>query len=273
MFADLTFRELLDRFASPDPTPGGGSAAATAGALGASLLAMVAGMSKTKTGAPAERTALDAARADLVRQRDRLIDLIDRDARAYDLVVAAYRRPKGTDEEKAARKTAIQDAMQVATETPLETMKVCSETMTLAVPVGEHGNPSAKTDIGVGLQLLSVGLQGGAYNVAINLDGLADQALARSIAESTLAIMRTIHESMSRTAAPAGLGDIWTTLARHAGVQVPDPGQGAAVHAAEALRYIGTPEAKAALESLAGSADETVAASARGALARFGVTS
>ena len=122
--ADKSLISVLDAFASSDPTPGGGSAAALLGALGASLFAMVAGLPKTKTGTPEERTALDAARTEILRGRDLLVELIDRDAAAYDLVVAAYRRPKSTDAEKTARTATIQDALRAATEVPVETIRV-----------------------------------------------------------------------------------------------------------------------------------------------------
>ncbi len=121
MLATQSLTDVLDAFSSSAPTPGGGSAAALAGALGASLLAMVAALPKTKNNTPEERAALDAARATILRLRSQLVELIDRDAAAYDAVVAAYRLPKGTDEEKAVRKTAIQDALKLATDVPLET--------------------------------------------------------------------------------------------------------------------------------------------------------
>ena len=102
MLTSQTVAELLDAFASPDPTPGGGSAAALAGALGASLLAMVAGMPKTKAGSAADRAALDEARRHLLAARSTLIGLIERDSAAYDLVVSAYRRPKETPDDKTS---------------------------------------------------------------------------------------------------------------------------------------------------------------------------
>src|SRR4029077_7994706 len=109
---------------------------ALAGAIGASLLAMVAAMPKTKTGTPDAREALDAARVRLMAARAALTGLVDRDSAAYDLVVAAYRKPKATDEEKAARKVAIQDAMRVATEVPLETATLCAGALADAAIVG-----------------------------------------------------------------------------------------------------------------------------------------
>lgn len=84
---------------------------------------MVAALPKTKTGDAAERTALDASGKALAELRQKLASLVDEDTRAYDLVTSAYKRPKGTDEEKAARKEAIQAAMRAATEAPLATMR------------------------------------------------------------------------------------------------------------------------------------------------------
>lgn len=173
-----TVTGLLDAFSSADPTPGGGSASALAGAVSASLLSMLASMPKSRTNAAAEREALDAAHAELAPLRATLTALIDRDAEAYDLVVAAYRRPKATDEEKAARKAAIQDAMRVATELPLETMKACAALLRLAAIVGAHGNSNAASDVHVAGLLATAGLQGARANVDINLSGISDPALA-----------------------------------------------------------------------------------------------
>src|SRR5688500_18419644 len=94
----LSVTALLDGFASSTPTPGGGSAAALSGAVGASRLAMVAALPKTKTGEAAERTALYAAGATLKTLRKELAGLIDEDTHAYDLVTSAYKRPRATDE-------------------------------------------------------------------------------------------------------------------------------------------------------------------------------
>src|SRR5690242_16690117 len=103
--------DLLDAFASNDPVPGGGSAAALAGALGASLLLMVAGLAKTRTGAPEEAADLAAAAARLRPLRDTLTLLVDRDSDAYSAVVDAMRLPKTTETDKQQRRSAIDLAM------------------------------------------------------------------------------------------------------------------------------------------------------------------
>lgn len=182
MLIDRTVPSLLDAFSSATPTPGGGSAAALAGATGTALLVMVTGMPKSKTNAIAEREALDAANIELRALRETLAGLIDRDASAYDLVVAAFRRPKGTDEEKAERKAAIQDATRVATEVPLETIRACVSAMRHGQAALTHGNPSAASDAKVGIRLLYAAALGAKDNVDINLDGLTDQTIRESIA-------------------------------------------------------------------------------------------
>jgi formiminotetrahydrofolate cyclodeaminase len=181
MLIDRTVTDLLDAFASPDPTPGGGSAAALTGALGASLLAMVAGMPKAKTTEDEPRAALAAARTRLLDARATLLTLIDRDSAAYDGVVAAYRRPKDTDADKAARKAAIQQALRLATEVPLETATRCSDAIRDGATVEAYGNPNASSDVGTGLALLRAGLHGALLNVEVNLGALTDADLVAAI--------------------------------------------------------------------------------------------
>lgn len=178
---DRTVTGILDAFASSDPTPGGGSASALAGAMAAALLAMVSGMAKSKTNTPEERTALDSANAEIIPLREQLTALVDRDAGAYDLVVAAYRKPKATDDEKAARKAAIQDAMRVATEIPLETMKACHALLRLQAVVAANGNSNAASDVHVAGLLAHAALNGARSNVDINLEGISDPAVAQAL--------------------------------------------------------------------------------------------
>ena len=160
--------ELLDRFASPDPTPGGGSAAALAGALGAGLVSMVSAMPKTRTGAPGERDRLDAALGWAREAGARLRRLVDDDAAAYDAVVAAYRLAKGTDEEKAFRKAAVASAMERATEVPFRTAEACLVVLKAAQEAAAHGNANALSDARTAGALAWAGLVGAAENVRIN---------------------------------------------------------------------------------------------------------
>jgi formiminotetrahydrofolate cyclodeaminase len=217
MLIDKTVSALLEDFSSPTPTPGGGSASALSGAIGTSLLAMGAGMTKTRSGSPEARTALDAARTRLLALRSTLSELVDRDAAAYDLVMAAYKRPRDTAADKAARKTAIQAAMRQATDVPLETMRACAEALEAAVPVAEHGNPSAISDVAVGVGLLMQALQGGFYNVETNLGSVSDPEAVESITRSARAVLSSAGESVRRVYQAPGFVELVKATAARAG--------------------------------------------------------
>lgn len=166
----LSANDLLDRFASEAPTPGGGSAAALAGALAASLVEMVASLPKTRTGAADEREKLDAAKASAAKAGGRLRQLVDLDTEAYNAVTAAYRLPKATDEEKAARSAAIKVAMRQATDVPMETCERAAEVLRAAAQVLAHGNPNASSDARTAIALCRAALDAGAENVRVNVD-------------------------------------------------------------------------------------------------------
>jgi glutamate formiminotransferase/formiminotetrahydrofolate cyclodeaminase len=185
-FADLTVAAFFDALASPEPTPGGGTAAAVAGGMGACLLMMVAGLAKSRNDTETERVALKEARAALSSIRDRLLALADTDAAAYNEVVAAYRLPKATDPEKAARKQAVQRAMRAATDAPLEALRVVLEAAPHARVVAEHGNRSAASDVRVALELLEAAAAGATANVEINLTDLDDEAYRKTAAMTVM---------------------------------------------------------------------------------------
>jgi formiminotetrahydrofolate cyclodeaminase len=227
MLTDKSVTELLDAFASPEPTPGGGSAAALCGALGASLFAMVASLPKTRNATPEDRAALDDARAQLNALRKRLVELVDRDAAAYDAVVAAYRLPKGTDAEKASRKAAIQAALQRATEVPVDTLAACREALGLGGTIAEHGNPSAVSDIAVAVQTLLTGIQGAWVNIGINLQGLTDQGVVDAIVEKVQAT-QIDPMALYHTYQSSGLIDLMRKTAERLGpiaLHPPPPGE------------------------------------------------
>ena len=175
-FGEMALADVMDAFSSTDPVPGGGSAAALAGAVGTSLLLMVAGIPKTKTGAPEETADLAEAAARLHPLRDQLLELVDRDSDAYTQVMAALRLRKETDAEKAARTEAIDRATRAATETPLDTMRACQQALRGAVIVASNGNRRTTSDVGVGVELLLAALRGARMNVDINLSTLDDGA-------------------------------------------------------------------------------------------------
>jgi formiminotetrahydrofolate cyclodeaminase len=164
----LTALKFLDRVAGPEPTPGGGSAAALAGALAAALVEMVCGMPKTKGAVAQERAWLDAAGRTAKEAGAQLRSLVDQDAAAYDAVVAAYRLPKASEAEKARRGDAVTAAMRRATEVPLQTAEACLRVLEAARAAADHGNPNATSDARTGAALAWAGLLGALENVRIN---------------------------------------------------------------------------------------------------------
>ena len=193
LFSEMALPDLIDAFSSNDAVPGGGSAAALAGALGTSLLLMVAGLPKTKAGAPEETADLAEASSRLHPLRDSLLELVDRDSDAYRQVMDAFRLAKESDAEKAARKQAIDHATRAATEAPLDTMRACQQALRGAVVVAANGNRRTTSDVGVGIELLLAALRGARLNVEINLSTLDDAAYA--------ARMRTEVDELERDAA------------------------------------------------------------------------
>lgn len=174
MLRDLSLADLLDAFSSPDPTPGGGSAAALSSAVGASLLLMVAALPKTRNGSDEDRAALAGARQELGEARDRLSAAIDGDTAAYNGVVAAYKRPKASAEEQTVRKEAIQQALRAATDVPLDVMRQSLRALEAAAVVARHGYKSAASDVGVAIAMLRAGATGAHLNVGINLESIGD---------------------------------------------------------------------------------------------------
>jgi formiminotetrahydrofolate cyclodeaminase len=185
----MTTSDLLAAFRSSEPTPGGGSASALAGAVGASLLAMVAGLPKPRATSDDEVQRLGDTGAQCSALAVQLEALIDEDSAAYDLVVGAFRMPKGTDEEKAARTAGIQRALTAATEAPLNVMRRCAEALAVAPTIAALGNQNASSDVAVARALLSAGLSGARENVEINLGSLKDEAYVARIREESTALM------------------------------------------------------------------------------------
>ena len=178
---DHSVHDILVAFRSSDPTPGGGSASALSGAVGASLLAMVATLPKPAAVTIEELERLHAAGAQCAELARRLEELIDRDSEAYNRVVAAYRLPKASDEEKSTRAAKIQAALRVAIEAPLDVMRACSSAIEQAPVIARLGNTNASSDVEVGLELLRAGLKGAQLNVEINLGSVKGQEFADSV--------------------------------------------------------------------------------------------
>lgn len=178
----LSFSELTARLASREPIPGGGSAAALAGAMGAALVAMVAELTIGRADAAAHDEELRRLRDDAVAHHGLLQQLAEQDAAAYEAVVTARRLPRQTDEERAARAAELGRAMVTAAEVPLRTAETAAEVLQLAHTIAPIGNPNAVSDAGVGAQLAGAAVRGAVLNVRINLPYLPADAPLRDTA-------------------------------------------------------------------------------------------
>lgn len=189
-YGEMALADLIDAFSSTDAVPGGGSAAALAGAVGTSLLIMVAGLPKTKTGAPEETADLAEASSRLHPLRDALLELVDRDSEAYKEVMEAFRLSRESEAERAARKQAIDRAMRAATDAPLDTMRACQQALRGAVVVAANGSRKTTSDVGVAIELLLAGLRGARMNVEINLSTLDDAPYIARVKTEVLELER-----------------------------------------------------------------------------------
>ncbi|MEX6495414.1 cyclodeaminase/cyclohydrolase family protein [Fusobacterium animalis] len=182
---ELDVLKFLDVVDSNSPAPGGGSVSALASSLGASLARMVAHLSfgKKKYEALSDdvKAKFVANFDELLKIKNELNDLIDRDSEAYNTVMAAYKLPKETDEEKAARSVEIQKSLKYAIQTPYDIVVLSGKAISLLGEILENGNQNAITDIGVGTMLLMVGLEGGILNVKVNLSSVKDTAYVEKI--------------------------------------------------------------------------------------------
>ena len=206
--ASLPLREFVCALASEAPAPGGGSASAAAGAAGAALLGMVA---KLTLGKEKYREAWDELEPVLRHAdsaREKLLELVDEDTRAFDAIVAARRLPKETGEQKAVRKSAIDDATVIATTVPLQTASIAGNALALAPLVLEKGNPSCASDGWVAALLLSAAVDGALANVAINLPGIADGELSRGFAEDAKEIGARARAALEKARLLAGAREL-----------------------------------------------------------------
>jgi formiminotetrahydrofolate cyclodeaminase len=176
VLADQPIRHFLDALASEAPTPGGGGAAALCGALGAALVSMTANLTvgrKNYQDVEAEMQTLLRRSEDL---RAQLTALIDEDAGAFDQVSAAYKLPRGSEEEKQARSAAIQAALQAASDPPLRMVEAARQVLELSVPAAQRGNANLVSDAAVAAYLALAAMQGARLNVEINLRSIKDEA-------------------------------------------------------------------------------------------------
>lgn len=183
MLKDLSVTDFIAKTYGSDPVPGGGSVSALCGALAAALGEMVTALTiGRKKYAEVEEEMKELA-PKMAETREKLLDFIDKDAEAYNVVFQAFKMPKDTDEEKAARSAAIQDATLKAALVPLEVAQTCVDMMDSLVEIAAKGNQNAVTDACVALMCARTAALGAILNVKINLSSLKDDEKRNELSE------------------------------------------------------------------------------------------
>lgn len=175
MLIDLSINDFLNKTAGSDPVPGGGSIAALNAAIAASLAEMVANLTVGKKKYAEQEELMKAIIAQASEFQKGFIKDIDADSDAYNKVFAAFKLPKETDEEKALRSNAIQEATKIAAEVPMNVARKAYEMMDISVKVAEYGNQNAVTDACVSMMTARTAVLAAILNVKINLSSIKDE--------------------------------------------------------------------------------------------------
>ena len=176
---DLTVGQFLDELASGAATPGGGSAAALSGAMAAGLIAMVCNLSIGKKQYAAFEAEAQSILERAATLRATLQQLAQEDIDVFNRLMAAYRLPRETEADAAARKAAVQRMTRLATEVPLRTARAIADLLPLLAPLVRQGNRTAVSDVGAAAFLIQAAIPMALLNVEINLPAIEDQQFAR----------------------------------------------------------------------------------------------
>ena len=190
---------FLASVASSNPVPGGGSVAAHAGALGAALAQMVAGLTIGKKKYAAVDAEMKEGALKAAALGNQLASLVKRDAEAYEQVSQAYKLPKEPADAAARRSEAVTTALLKAAEVPLETARAAVDVAQLAALVAEKGNTNAITDAGIAALLAHAAAKGAAYNVRVNVQAMEDKSSGQSLAREAEQLVKKASELAEKT--------------------------------------------------------------------------
>jgi formiminotetrahydrofolate cyclodeaminase len=179
-YENMTISAFLEELSSAAPAPGGGSVSALSGAMAASLVLMVCNLTIGKEKFAQHEQEIKTILEEALKLREKLMNAVDEDIQAYNAVIGCYRLPKGTKEEKSARKERLQVALKQANEVPYRTAEMCYRVLELNRRLPQIGNPNAISDVAVSAQLAEAALQSALYNVDINCNYINDEVYVSS---------------------------------------------------------------------------------------------
>ncbi len=188
MYTENTINTFLDALASQEPVPGGGSTAALVGSLAAALVCMVCNLTLGKEDYADVQAQMESIRQQAEVLRHELARLVDADMEAYNNLMASYRLPRKSEEQKSARQEAIQAALVEAAQVPLQIAEHCYQVLKLALPAAEVGNRWAISDAAAGALLAEASLRAALLNVYVNMASIADQMMVSSLKARIAAI-------------------------------------------------------------------------------------
>ena len=183
MLANLNIIDFLEKTASSDPVPGGGSIAALSAAVAASLAEMVANLTIGKKEYAAVEAEMKTISTEASQYRDKLIKDIDKDSDAYKQVMSAFKLPKGSEKERKLREQAIQKGLKQASRVPLNVAEDAFKIIGLAGKVVKRGNKNAVTDGAVAAMMARTAVLSALYNVKINLGSIKDNSLVDEVSK------------------------------------------------------------------------------------------
>ncbi len=198
MNIDQTLQNYLDDLASSQPAPGGGSASALSGAMGAALASMVCRLTLGKEAYAGVQQEIEGLLSQTEKLRLRFQQLVQEDVEAYGQLSACYKLPRETSEERAARTAAIQKQLVEAALVPLEVVESAAELIQCCQRIAEIGNATVLSDVAAGAILASSAGEGAALMVRINLRSMKNEALVAELGERLSKALTLISEGVQR---------------------------------------------------------------------------
>ncbi len=189
---ELKVEEFINELGSNAPAPGGGSAAALAGSMGAALGAMVASLTVGREKYKDNEELMQSVLKEATEYKEELLEYINKDTEAFNQVSAVFKMPKDTEEEKLARKEAMAKALKNATIVPYEVMVICKKALLVIEKSVGKSNVNASSDLAVGALSLKTGAQSAWLNVLINLSSIKDEVFVNEYKEKGSQILKEI---------------------------------------------------------------------------------